>query len=119
MTLPAPARDTAFSSPHTILTRGTRPPATATKVQRLHLLVHYARKVICRAGQAHPDKQHVLLGVLPTSVQPRQYGDRDIGGRTPGAAFLPPGEVINVRLEHIQRSELLCPIGRITGTSRA
>jgi hypothetical protein len=53
-------------------------------------------------GKDRPDKQHVLLGVLATSVQPRQHGDRDIGGRTPGAAFLPPGEVINVRLEHIQ-----------------
>src|SRR6266566_8320034 len=72
------------------------------ELQWLHLLVHHACKVICRAGQAHPDKQHVLHGVLATSVQPRQHGDRDIGGRTPGAAFLPPGEVINVRLEHIQ-----------------
>ena len=43
-----------------------------------------------------------LLGVLATSVQSRQHSDRDIGGRTPGAAFFPPGEVINVRLEHIQ-----------------
>ena len=72
------------------------------EVQRLHLLVHHACKVICRARQAHPDEQHVLLGVLSASVQPRQHGDRGIGGRTPGAALLPQGDVINVRLEHIQ-----------------
>ena len=47
----------------------------------VHPLVHHACKLICRAGQAHPDKQHVLFGVLATSVQPRQHGDRDIGGR--------------------------------------
>src|SRR6266705_798763 len=58
------------------------------ELEWLHLLVHHACKVICRAGQAHPDKQHVLLGVLATSVQPRQHGDRDIGGRTPVAEFL-------------------------------
>jgi len=68
-------------------------------VQRLHLRVHDACKIVCRAGQAHPDEQHILVGVLAAFVQPEQHGDRDICGRTPGAAFVSPGEVINVRLE--------------------
>jgi hypothetical protein len=42
-------------------------------------------------------KQHVLAAF----VQPEQDGDRDAGGRPPGAAFLSPGEVINVRLEDV------------------
>jgi len=54
-----------------------------------------------RAGQAHPDKQHVLVGILAAFVQPGQDGDRYVGGRLPGAAFLSPGEVINVRLEDV------------------
>ena len=68
------------------------------EVQRLHLRVHDACKIVCRAGQAYPDKQQVLAAF----VQPEQHGDRDICGRTPGAAFVSPGEVINVRLEDIQ-----------------
>jgi hypothetical protein len=70
-------------------------------VQRLHLRVHDACEVVCRAGQAQPDKQHVLAGVVAAFVQPEQYGDRDVGGRPPGAAFLSPGEVIIVRLEDV------------------
>ena len=66
-----------------------------------HLRVHDACKIVCRAGQAHPAKQQVLVGVLAAFVQPEQHGDRDICG-TPGAAFVSPGEVINVRLEDIQ-----------------
>jgi hypothetical protein len=56
-------------------------------------------EIVCRAGQAHPDKQHVLVGVVAAFVQPEQDGDRDIGGRPPGTAFLSPDEVIDVRLE--------------------
>jgi hypothetical protein len=91
-----------FSSPRTISTRGTRLPATSTRAEVASRSCPPVCKVICRAGQAHPDKQHVLIGVLATSIQPRQHGDRDIGSRAPGAARLPPGEVIYVRLEHIQ-----------------
>ena len=36
------------------------------------------------------------------AVQPEQDGDRDLRGGPPGAAFLSPVEVINVRLEDIQ-----------------
>ena len=70
-------------------------------MQGLYLRVHDACEVVCRAGQAHPDKQHVLVGVLAAFVQAEQDGDRDAGGRPPGAAFLSPGEVINVRLEDV------------------
>jgi hypothetical protein len=70
-------------------------------VQWLYLRVHDACEVVCRAGQAHPDKQHVLVGVLAAFVQPEQDGYRNAGCRPPGAAFLSPGEVINVRLEDV------------------
>jgi hypothetical protein len=63
--------------------------------------LHDACKIVCRAGQAYPDKQQILVGVLAAFVQPEQHGDRDICGCTPGAAFVSPGEVINVRLEDI------------------
>jgi hypothetical protein len=49
-------------------------------VQWLDLRVHDACEVVCRAGQAHPDKQHVLVGVLAAFVQPEQDSDRDIRG---------------------------------------
>ena len=58
------------------------------KVQRLHLRVHDACKIVCRARQAHPDKQQVPVGGLAAFVQPEQHGDRDICGRTPGAALV-------------------------------
>jgi hypothetical protein len=48
--------------------------------------------------------QHVLVGVVAAFVQPEQDGDRDVGGRPPGAAFLWPGEAIDVRLEDVQDS---------------
>jgi hypothetical protein len=67
-----------------------------------HPVVHRAREVVCGTGQAHPDKQHVLVGILAAFVQPEHDGDRDVGGRPPGAAFLPPGEIIDVRLEDFQ-----------------
>ncbi len=60
-------------------------------MQGLYLRVHDACEVVCRAGQAHPDKQHVLVGVLAAFLQPEQDGDRDAGGRPPGAAFPSPG----------------------------
>jgi len=54
-------------------------------------------QIVCRAGQAHPHQQQVLVGVPAAFVQPEQDGDRDIGGRAPGAAFLSP-----LRLGRIQ-----------------
>src|SRR5262249_9730104 len=71
MTLPAPTamRASVLLVPFPLgaLVRQRR----QQEVQRLHLLVHHACKVIYGARQAHPDKQHVLFGVLPTSVQPQ------------------------------------------------
>ena len=58
-------------------------------------------KVVCRAVQAHPDKQHVLVGVVAAFVQPEQDGDRDIGSRPPGTAFVSPAEVLDVRLQDV------------------
>ena len=43
-----------------------------------------------------------FVGILAAFVQPEHDGGRDVGGRPPGAAFLPPGEIIDVRLEDFQ-----------------
>jgi MarR family len=53
----------------------------------------YTMRVRSSSAPGRPaDKQHVLVGVVAAFVQPGQYGDRDVGGRPPGAAFLSPGE---------------------------
>jgi len=90
------------SSPRTTPTRDTRPPATATtgavtSPSRTPCVPVRLPRRASPSGQAACPRR-CPHGIRTIRTVRRPY----IGGCPPGTAFLPPGEVIDVRLEEVQ-----------------